>query len=231
MAIEDIRDALVIRENGVFLLMDKCGNVPRRNESGFGLYRNDTRFLSRYEFSFSQAAPIMLLSTAALGFAAEQVSTNPGMTSLDGTSLRRESIEVRRQRIIGDGVEEHLRVTSFDARPITLECRYSFAADFADIFDVRGLSPKQRGRLAPVKRSERSLAFGYEALDGRQLHTRIDFSAEPASLNDSDAVFHLKLRPRETATLSLSISMPAEAASPAPIASGNRLELLEQQYQ
>src|SRR5579872_3356654 len=69
MAIEDIRDALVVRENGTFLLTDKNGNVPAGNESGFGLYRGDTRFLSSYEFACLNAPPVMLLSNAALGYA------------------------------------------------------------------------------------------------------------------------------------------------------------------
>lgn len=231
MAIEDIRDALIIRENGVFLLMDKTGNVPKQNESGFGLYRDDTRFLSRYEFSFSSTAPIMLLSTAALGFASEQVSTNPSMTSLDGTKLRRESIEVRRQRNIGTGVEEHLRVTSFDTGPITLECRYSFAADFADIFEIRGLPTRQRGRMEPPERGARSLTFGYVALDGRQLRTHIEFSTEPAYLDNTVAVFHLQLQPRETTTISLTITMPHDRPTPTAPVQGDQFQAMERQYQ
>src|SRR5579883_2418127 len=68
MAIEDIRDALVVRENGVFLLSDKQGDVPAGNESGFGLYFRDCRYLSTYEFSCTSAPLVMLLSTAAIGY-------------------------------------------------------------------------------------------------------------------------------------------------------------------
>lgn len=158
LAIEDISDALVIRENGTFLLMDKSGEVPRRNISGFGFYRGDTRHLSRYEFSFSNVAPVVLLSTAALGFAAEQVLTNATMESLDGEQLRRESIQVRRQRVLADSLAEHLSVTSFHRRPLLLEVRYSFDADFADIFEIRGATRERRGNLDPIVRGDNSIS-------------------------------------------------------------------------
>jgi len=67
MAIQDIRDALVIRERDLFLLTDISGQVPRGNSNGYGLYYQDTRYLSGFEFSFSLARPIVLLSTAELG--------------------------------------------------------------------------------------------------------------------------------------------------------------------
>src|SRR5438552_2093137 len=97
MSIEDIRGALVIRHNGAFLLTDTNGDVPLHNHSGLGLYRDDTRYLSRYEFSFSEAAPVRLLSTAAMGYAAEQVFANPSMLTADGQQLPRGAVEVRRQ--------------------------------------------------------------------------------------------------------------------------------------
>ncbi len=75
--IEDIRDALIIREDGLFLLTDKDGSIPLNNDSGFGLYHNDTRYLSVWDLSLIGVEPIVLLSTAEMGFGEEQVMTNP----------------------------------------------------------------------------------------------------------------------------------------------------------
>ena len=52
MGIEDIRDALIIRERDLFLLTNPSGNVPPDNRQGFGFYHADTRHLSVYDFSF-----------------------------------------------------------------------------------------------------------------------------------------------------------------------------------
>src|SRR4030065_1756192 len=97
MLIRDIRDALVIREGDIFLLTDTMGNVPPNNPNGFGLYHVDTRHLSVYDFSFADARPVVLLSTAELGFSEEQVLTNPTMLSDDGRVLPRGSLELRGQ--------------------------------------------------------------------------------------------------------------------------------------
>src|SRR6266508_4784218 len=84
MAIQDIRDALVIRERDLFLLTDIAGQVPRANTNGYGLYYADTRYLSGFEFSFALARPMVLLSTAELGYSSEQVLTNPTLVDVEG---------------------------------------------------------------------------------------------------------------------------------------------------
>ncbi len=38
MAIQDIRDALIIRERDLFLLTDRAGEAPRSSINGYGLY-------------------------------------------------------------------------------------------------------------------------------------------------------------------------------------------------
>src|SRR4051794_9529786 len=53
MGIEDIRDALVIRERSTFMLTDPTGNVTPGNRQGFGIYHGDTRHLSTYHFSLN----------------------------------------------------------------------------------------------------------------------------------------------------------------------------------
>ncbi|HTE87205.1 MAG TPA: glycogen debranching N-terminal domain-containing protein [Dehalococcoidia bacterium] len=211
MSIEDIRDALVIRHNGTFLLMDTNGDVPLSNASGLGLYRDDTRYLSRYEFSFSEMTPVRLLTTAALGFGAEQVYTNPSMRTADDHELPRGVVEVRRQRAIGEALEERLLVTSFHVHPIALEFRYTFDADFADIFEVRGLLRSERGTLEAPEHGRRSIAFAYTGRDGVRMRTFVEFSREPEFLSDRSAVFRLALNPRRASELSLTISPTASA--------------------
>jgi glycogen debranching enzyme len=206
MSIEDIRDALVIRHNGSFMLMDRNGDVPIGNTSGLGLYRDDTRYLSRYEFSFSEAAPVRLLTTAALGFAAEQVFTNPSLRTVDDQNLPRGVVEVRRQRAIGDVLEERLLVTSFHLQPIELEFRYTFDADFADIFEVRGLVRPDRGTAEPPKHGLRSISFAYRGRDGVRMSTLIQFSQQPDYLSDRSAVFRLSLAPHRPTGITLTVN-------------------------
>ncbi len=206
MAIDDIRDALVIRNNGAFLLMDRNGDVPRANGAGLGYYVDDTRYLSRYEFAFAGALAVRMLTTAALGYSAEQVFTNPAMVTADGQELPHASVEVRRQRTIGDALQESLRITSFHPQPVELEFCYAFGADYADIFEVRGLDLPKRHELTGSAVNSHSLVFQHTSRDGMQLGTRIDFSEEPARRSGSTVLFRFRLAPHEPTTLQLTIS-------------------------
>lgn len=206
IAIEDIRDALVIREKDIFLLSDSNGNVPAGNRRGLGLYHADTRYLSTYDFSFSHIPPVPLLSTAELGFSEEQVLTNPRMESVEGRHLPRDSIEVRRQRVIDEALEETLYVTNFNVYPVTLDLCYHFDADFADIFEVRGLGRTRRGRLLPPRLDGDLLMYSYEGLDGAYRQTRIDFSPRPTILASHRVTFRTTLQHRETATIRLLVT-------------------------
>ena len=144
MGIEDIGDALVIRERATFMLTNPEGNVPTGNQRGYGIYHADTRHLSAYKLTFNGTQPVLLLSTAELGYAMEQVMTNP---TLHGEqTIKRGTIEMTRRRVVADVVEETLRLTNYNAAPVTVNLLYEFSADFADIFDVRGYERARFGR-------------------------------------------------------------------------------------
>ncbi|MGQ9572449.1 MAG: amylo-alpha-1,6-glucosidase [Dehalococcoidia bacterium] len=214
MLIQDIRDALVIREGDIFLFTDISGNVPPANPSGFGLYHLDTRYLSVYDFSFAAARPVVLLSTAELGFSEEQVLTNPAMTSLEGRILPRGSIEVRRQRVVDHVLEETLCVTNYNIFPIEIDVVYTLDADFADIFEVRGHERKQRGQLLPPRIEDSAMVFAYQGLDGRKRQTVVAFSPRPFSTSESRVAFRLSLGHRESATIRLLVATDGRATAP-----------------
>jgi len=206
MGIEDIRDALVIRERSTFLLTDPNGYVPPGNNQGYGIYHADTRHLSAYTFTLNGARPVMLLSSAESGFAMEQVMTNPTMMHDNGNRVLRGSIEMRRVRVIADLLEETLRITNFNPFPVVLNVLYEFGADFADIFDVRGYRRDKAGRMEEPVIDERSISYGYCGVDGRTRNTRVEFDRKPDYLDPSTALFRVTLAHREPVILRIEIS-------------------------
>ena len=214
MLIRDIRDALVIREGDVFLLTDTAGNVSANNPNGFGLYHADTRYLSVYDFSFADARPVMLLSTAELGFSEEQVLTNPTMLSDDGRVLPRGSLELRRQRVVDGALEETLQVTNYNVFPVTFDIVYQLGADFADIFEVRGSERKQRGELLPTHIEDGHVVFSYKGLDGRKRETIVSFSPQPASVDEGQVTFHFALEHRQSASVRLLFAIDGRLKAP-----------------
>jgi len=228
MGIEDIRDALVIRERAAFLLTDPDGNVNPGNDQGFGIYHADTRHLSGYRFSLNGMMPVLLLSTAELGYAMEQVMTNPTITSEEGRRIARGSIEIRRQRVIADIVEERLRVTNFNPFPVTLSVLYDFEADFADIFDVRGYERERAGTHHEPSVGERSIHYRYTGIDERERVTVIDFDTKPDALDASSAMFRIRLQRREAATIRIGIALDAHERAPTPM---TRFDIVAEQYE
>lgn len=231
MAIQDIRDALVIRERDLFLLTDVAGQVRPGNRSGYGLYFADTRYLSGYDLTFAGAEPVVLLSTAALGYSAEQVFTNPAMPSLDGRTIPRGTVEVRRLRVIEDVLEETLRITNYNVFPITIDLVYRFQADFADIFEVRGYKRQSRGEYYPPFQQDSAIGFAYRGLDGRKRQSLITFAPPPLSVEMDEGVsrvtFRVSLAHRDSAAIRILTSLDGRLESPQGV---ERFGAVSQEY-
>lgn len=211
MSVQDIRDALVIRERDLFLLTDVNGEAPPGNINGYGLYFSDTRYLSGYDFSLSGTKPVVLLSTAELGYSSEQVLTNPTMECVDGRTAPRGTIEVRRLRVLEDVLEETVRVTNYNIFPITLDLVFRLEADFADVFEVRGYRPERRGESYTPFRHDSAVAMTYKGIDGRTRETLALFSPQPLSMEIDDkgvsAIFRVSLAHRESAAIRLLVTV------------------------
>jgi len=206
VALADIRDALVIKEDDLFLMTDIEGNLPRDSMAGYGLYKGDTRYLSVYDLSFDEVRPVFLLSSAELGYSSEQHLTNPAMATVEGRTIPKDSLEVRRQRVINKSLQEIIQVTNFNIFRATVKLRFDFDADFMDIFEVRGHKRQARGRLWPPHVERDRVTFRYKGLDGTWRSTQIRFSPAPDQLWYNGALFAIPLRHRESATITVTVS-------------------------
>jgi glycogen debranching enzyme len=207
IALSDIRDALVIKEGTLFLMTDVEGNVPRDNAAGYGLYKGDTRYLSAYDLAFDEIRPVVLLSTAELGYSSEQHLTNPALTTAEGKNIPKDSLEVRRQRVINESLVETIQLTNFNIFRTTVNLRFDFDADFMDIFEVRGEKRRSRGKLSPTTVFEDRVVFKYKGLDGAWRSTEIRFSPAPDQLWCNGALFTVSLGHRESASIAVTVSL------------------------
>lgn len=214
-AVTDIRDAIVIKEGDLFLLTDLLGNVPRGNRNGLGLYYQDTRFLSGHELDIQGLRPTVLHSTGRPHFFESQVLTNPNLVTTDGQLVHEQTIQIRRYRILRElGFMESLTFENFNIFPITLDVALHFEADFADMFEVRGLvEPPSRGERLGVAFQERTLTFTYEGRDRLRRTTRITFNERPRVVRGGTAIYELRLPARGSARLGLTISIQTELAA------------------
>lgn len=206
-AIANIQDAQVIKEDDLFLLTDRDGEIPRQNTSGFGLYFQDTRYLSAYEIFIEEVKPIVLLSTAEMGFSAEQEMTNPLIYTAQGRPIAKQTMAIRRERVLDSAVQERVYITNFNIFKVNLNVRIDIGADFVDVFEVRGMSRPRRGEVLAPDVTEDSITFGYRGLDGIERRTKLTFSPRPYHISPQSVTYRVGLRHRESTSFRVTITL------------------------
>jgi glycogen debranching enzyme len=184
--VRSIADAVVIKEGEPFFLCPPDGQIDVSGSHGFGLYHHDTRFLSGYELTVAGAKPNPLASTAVTGSLAVLELTMPEIDLGGGRAIGKERLAVRWSRELdGDAARLVDRITcrSFDADAARLPIGLSFAADFEDVFAVRGLLRELPGTLHDPRWETGRLVFRYEGRDGVGRTLTISVQPEPAALD------------------------------------------------
>ena len=182
--VPSIADAIVIKEGEPFFLCPPDGQIDLSGSHGFGLYHHDTRFLSGYELRVAGAKPNPLASTAVTGGLAMLELTAPEIVLGGGRTIAQERLAIRWSRELdGDAARLVDRITcrSYDADAARLPIGLEFAADFQDIFTVRGLLRERAGTLHDPRWETGRLIFRYEGHDGVDRTLTISVQPEPAT--------------------------------------------------
>jgi len=201
----------VLKQGDMFLVADVFGDVDGESD---GLFRNDTRVLSSFRLLLGGNRASLLGGNVAhdnVFFTAHL--TNHPLAPIGGQSTPEGVIHVERTRFLWDcRLYEMLILTNFSERKAELPFSYLFAADFRDMFEVRGKQRVARGRMFPPKTSEHGVVLGYEGLDGIVRWTAIAFSPAPRRIAANRADFLIALDPG--ARFELHVEVGPEFAGP-----------------
>lgn len=209
--IVDIRERrLTAKEGGYFLITDQEGNIPTENTSGLGFFYQDTRFLSCMQLTVNRHHPILLSSTMERDYMAHIELTNADLEYDGNKRIPQETLNVRRLRVIKDGLHERIRVKNYNPFPIKVSVELSMASDFADIFEVRGLRRKSRGHiLRPKKLDDQRVVLAYQGEDDVFRQTMISVSLKPDDMIVEDGrvtlVFNLRIKPYARQLINLTL--------------------------
>ena len=189
----------VLKHDETFAVLNDFGNMVADRGCTHGLYHRDTRYLSRLELRLNGNYPLPLSSFSAEDGLMHPVDlTNSDTRDADGMPLHRELIYLnRRQFVWRSGFHELLLVRNYDLTRRVITVTISFAADFADIFEVRGQSRARHGRHAADLVGPNTVTLRYVGLDEVERTTSVCFSPTPAELTTSGATFSLELGPGE----------------------------------
>jgi glycogen debranching enzyme len=109
---------------------------------------------------------------------------------------------------------QQLRVKNFAPHAVDTSLALHFAADFADIYEVRGKSRESRGTDLAPEMSPTRVVLGYQGLDGIVRRTVVGFTPHPLELTSSAARMTLSLATREEMELLLTVSCECGPAIP-----------------
>src|SRR5262245_56917394 len=143
----------VLQHDDTFALFDLYGDVGAFGTSEQGLYHEGTRYVSRFRLRLNGRRPLLLSARVKDDnelFGADL--TNPDMPFDDDQLLLRDLVHLFRSRFLWNGTwHECIRLWNYHTRNVGVALAFDVAADFADIFEVRGTQRDRRGTtLEPV---------------------------------------------------------------------------------
>jgi glycogen debranching enzyme len=225
-------EPLVLSRGNIFCVTNRRGDIGPAGARDLGLFHDDTRHLSRYELHVSGGPPVVL-SADTSGAAAAQVDLTLTDREFGGfLDDPQNFLHLRRKLILDQGLIEQVTLTNHLRHAVDLWLELRVAADFADVFEVRGARRRRRGQLLEVERGPRRLVFGYRGLDGVTYRTVIAVDPVPARIGADGPRWELRLLPGESTGIEILI-LPCrgECAEPTQVPVDVRLQRLRADHQ
>jgi len=203
----------VLLQGDTFAIFDQYGDIQPYWSGEQGLFHRDTRYLSKSELRICGVRPLLLSSSVREDNVLLSVDlTNPDLTLASGQFIPRGAVHLHRAKFLTDhGYSEKIAVHHFGDAAVDLKLTFVFAADFSDIFEVRGMHRKQRGRALSTDILSDSIVLAYEGLDNVVRRTRIQCSLGPSALSDSEFTIPISLEPHQDLEFSFTVNCNTEA--------------------
>ena len=198
-----------LKHGDSFAVFDHSGDAIAGPGSPEGLYHRDTRHLSHLYMTINGLRPILLSSALRDDNAMLTCDlTNPDFSGDDGrVAVEHDLIHLRRTRFLWDStVHERITIRNFDTEARTVKVEMSFAADFADLFEIRGMTRLRKGGMKPPVVGSADVLLVYEGRDAKTRETHLCFDPAPQELTESHAMFEVMVPPGERRTLYMRIA-------------------------
>jgi glycogen debranching enzyme len=212
-------ELLVIKAGDLFMCARPDGDIRPYAVSGEGLYAHDTRHLSELHVSFAGAQPVLLARSTESGSRAVVNQTNPMIVDLGGATVPQETLNLRRTMLVSERLYCHLELRNFHAASIRVPLTVTLAADFTDVFEIRGVRRRQaRGETMVPTTGTTSVTFGYQGQDDifRDTLAELDPPPDAARVEAQRALLTWQacLDPGETFTLVLTVTPGLDGRRP-----------------
>jgi glycogen debranching enzyme len=200
----------VLKAGESFAIFDQHGDIRPDGRGEDGLYHRGTRHLSSMALRIAGHRPLILGGTSRWDNSRVRVDlTNPDL-GRGPHRLPHSSLHIARTKVLFDGLHrERIEVRNFARRQVTITLSLRYQADFADLFEVRGMRRPRRGALLPARVGTDSVLLRYEGLDGVLRRTRIGFSRRPEAMDQHEAAFRLEIPARQAIGFEIAVACEA----------------------
>ncbi len=171
-------DYLALSDDNTFLVSDHLGNIPTGGDRTLGMYHDDTRHLSLLDLRLNGEPLSLLCSGDEDVYRTTALLSNPWLRNGDD-HIAPGSIGLLRSRVVSGGVYEEMILTNYSRASLHLELSLDAAADFADLFQVRGFPLERSGTLRPPREEPMGLLLSYDGGDGVRRLTRVAYDTPP----------------------------------------------------
>jgi glycogen debranching enzyme len=211
--VRGIADAVVIKDENIFFLCERNGNVPEDAGHGLGLYFNDCRYLSMYTLTIRRSPLFSLAASALDGNRALFQLANRELSGGESGPIRTHELSVRWERIL-DGKENTLRdkLTFVNLGSTRVRCAIDlrFRSEFEDVYAVREFLPRRPDKSRPLLRwKNRTLTLSRKGADNvtRSLAITLE-GTKPFRMARASAAFAMRLAPgaQQEITIDLQVS-------------------------
>src|SRR5688572_31253256 len=146
IAASTLSTTYVLKDGDSFIVADAAGDIEGGSD---GFFHNDTRLLSLFHLRLGDSQPALLSASVSrdnVMFVAHL--TNRPLPPLGGSPAAQGVIHLQRERFLrGDRLYERIACVNYGQEVVKLPLCLSFAADFRDMFEVRGSVRVARGEL------------------------------------------------------------------------------------
>lgn len=208
----------VLKDGDTFAVFNRRGDVELVGHGVQGLYHEETRFLSKWVLRLGADHPLLLSSAVREDNASLTVDmTNPDMTSRGQLTVPRGTLHIERTKFLWKSTQyERLRIRNYSVTPIEVTFLIEFAADFADIFEVRGIKRERRGQRLADKVRDGEVMLPYRGLDGVLRCSRLACSPPPSEITSSELRLDVSLPPKGERAYILTVSCETDKHGEAP---------------
>jgi glycogen debranching enzyme len=200
--------AHVLKHDDVFGVFDPFGDIDTGQRKEAGIYFKDVRFLSRSVLRFGGSRLMLLSSTVRRDNVILAVDlTNPDLHGAQGLLVPRGSLHVYRSQFLGeDSLYQRLRIRNYSRMPIEVRLILEYAADFTDIFQIRGTDRLKTGNLHAARIIDGCALIEYDGLDCVVRRTTVHSPSIPGGLRPYQFHFNETLPPQADRSVELSFT-------------------------